>query len=301
MAPFWPFAQAGLARPAIKTAVKSPAASGGDNRDITVVITCFNYGQYLEEAVRSALDQAGGPPHVVVVDDGSTDPTTATVLARLPAEVDVVRQQNQGVSVARNAGLARATTPFVLGLDADDRLASGALALLRDALLENPQAGYAYGLSRFFGDWEGILRFPPYDPYRLLYRHIVGLSALMRREVFEATGGYDTSFTNYGDWEFWIHALARGWPGVEVDTVTLDYRRHGSSMWDRRKYRDAFARIRKKHSQLYEAGSAATRETELGPLGRLAYRLFWGLRPIPATFERRLQAVHWRRRRSRVG
>ena len=44
---------------------------------------------------------------------------------------------------------------------------------------------------RFFGDWEGELRFPPYDPYALLYRHTIGLSALVRRQVLEDTGGFD--------------------------------------------------------------------------------------------------------------
>jgi glycosyltransferase involved in cell wall biosynthesis len=266
-----------------------------------VIVTCFNYGQYLEEAVQSALSQAGGPPHVIVVDDGSTDPDTPAVLDQLPGEVEVIRQRNRGVSVARNAGFARATTPFLLVLDADDRLAAGALSVLRRALIETPRVGYSYGLSRFFGEWEGILRFPPFDPYRLLYRHIVGLSALMRREVVEATGGFDPAFGNYADWEFWLHALACGWQGVQVDSVTLEYRRHGIAMSieDRREYRGVFTRIRTKHSDLYGERASFADESDLGPAGRLAYRFFWGLRPIPAALERRLQALHWRRRRQR--
>jgi len=266
------------------------------NEDITVVVTSFNYGAYLEEAVASALGQSGGPPRVIVVDDGSTDSETPESLERLPVEVEVVRQRNQGVSAARNTGLARATTPFVLLLDADDRLAPDALAALRPPLAEDPRVGFSYGLTVFFGEWEGILRFPPYDPYRLLYRNLVGLSALMRREVFEITGGFDASFRNYGDWEFWLHALACGWQGVQVNSVTLEYRRHTGSMWDRRKYRDAFAAIRRKHAGLYQDSSALAKQSELGPAGRLTYRLFWGLRPIPVFLERRLQAAHWRRR-----
>ena len=269
------------------------------NTDVTVVVTCFNYGQYLEEAVESALAQSGGPPHVIVVDDGSTDSETREAIDRLPEQVEVVRQRNQGVSVARNTGLARAKTPYLLILDADDRLAPDALASLRPPLIENEQLGYSYGLARFFGEWEGILRFPPYDPYRLLYRNLVGLSALMRREVFETTGGFDTNFRNYGDWEFWLHALACGWQGVQVDSVTLEYRRHTGSMWDRRKYRDAFAAIRRKHARLYDDNSALARQSELGLAGRLAYRFLWAVRPIPAPLERALQAAHWRRRRPR--
>ena len=263
--------------------------------DTTIVIACFNYEGYLEEAVESALAQVP-EPHVIVVDDGSTNPGTSEVLDRLPDHVEVIRQENRGVSAARNEGLRRATTRFLFVLDADDRLPPGALAALRAALDRDPAAGFAYGLARFFGDWEGILRFPPYDPYRLLYRHIIGLSALMRREVFEATGGFDPSFDQYADWEFWLNALAHGWRGVQVEAVTLDYRRHGTAMSvdSRRKYRDQFAHIRRKHRALYENGAAFARESDLGPVGRAVYRGFWGARPIPVKIEQKLYALHWR-------
>ena len=143
--------------------------------EITVVIANYNYGAYLGEAVESARREGAA---VVVVDDGSTEP-----LSELPADVELIRQENQGVARARNAGWSRATTPYVLFLDADDRLVSGALAVLRDPLEADPSLGFAYGRMKFFGDWEGELRFPPYDPYALLYRHTIGLSALVRREV----------------------------------------------------------------------------------------------------------------------
>ena len=266
------------------------------NGDITVVISCFNYGRYLEEAVDSALTQHGGSPKVIVVDDGSTDPETVATLDRLPAQVDVFRQENQGASRARNAGLRRAATPYLLVLDADDRLSDGALRNLREPLDRDPALGFAYGHSCYFGEWEGVLRFPPYDPYRLLYRHIVGLSALMRRELVEATAGYDPELEHYEDWEIWIHALAEGWRGVQVEAVTLEYRRHNGSKFasDRVNYREWFRRIRTKHAALYQ-DKALARDSDLGLLGRAAYRYFWGLRPIPASVEQRAHALHWRR------
>src|SRR5262245_2694634 len=155
------------------------------NDDVTVVIPCFNYGRYLHEAVTSALRQAGGPPRVVVVDDGSTDGDTDTALAELPQEVLVVRQANSGVSVARNRGFAESDTPYVVFLDADDRLAPGALSVLRAPLDADHGLGFAYGHQRFFGAMSGEFRFPPYDPYRLLDRHLIGPTALMRRELVD--------------------------------------------------------------------------------------------------------------------
>jgi glycosyltransferase involved in cell wall biosynthesis len=265
------------------------------NEDVTVVVTCFNYGRYLEEAVESALQQAGGSPQVIVVDDGSTEPATLDVLARLKRTVEVVRQENAGVAAARNAGLNRAQTPYLLVLDADDRLTRSALKDLKPPLEHDPSLGFAYGRAHFFGDWEGELPFPPYDPYRLLYRHIIGLSALMRNEVAESTGGFDEQFA-FEDWEFWLNALAHGWRGVQVDAVTLEYRRHGPSKLrdDRRRYRRTLRELKRKHAQLY-SDPALAHESELGPLGRATYRCFWGLRPVPARLEHAAHALLWRR------
>jgi glycosyltransferase involved in cell wall biosynthesis len=264
-------------------------------REVTVVITCFNYGRFLDDAVDSALAQVGGAPHVIVVDDGSTEPGTLDVLERLPDEVEIVRQGRAGACVARNAGLQRVRTPYVLVLDADDRLTRKALQVLREPLWRDPTLGFAYGRMRFFGDWEGELRFPPYDPYALLYRHTIGLSALMRREVIDATGGFDPAFEQFEDWELWVNALEHGWRGVQVDAVTVEYRRHGSSKQpaDRRRYRTMFKALRRKHASLYGSRGALAGQSRLGPMSRLAYRFYWGLRPLPAALEAALYRLRW--------
>jgi glycosyltransferase involved in cell wall biosynthesis len=261
--------------------------------DTTAVVACFNYGAYVHEAVHSLLDQAGGAPHVVVVDDGSTDPATATALDSLPPEVELIRQANAGVAAARNAGIARASTSFVLCLDADDRLAPGALESMRFALAGHPEASFAYGHHRYFGTWTSTMRFPPYDPLRLLDRHLIGLTALTRRELFDDTGGFDPAFPAYEDWELWLNALAHGHVGVRVDAVTLEYRRHGDSKLggDRRVYREARRHIRRKHARLYASRAELARDSSLGPAGRALYRAYWGPRPLPAALERGIYEV----------
>jgi glycosyltransferase involved in cell wall biosynthesis len=268
------------------------------NEDITVVITCFNYGAYLPEAVASALEQEGGPPRVLVVDDGSTDEQTRRELQRLPETVGLIRQANAGLSAARNTGFRAAETPYLIALDADDRLAAHALQKMREPLDGDAEIGFSYGMAQFFGAWEGILRFPPFDPYKLLYRHIVGSTTLMRRELFEDVGGFDPAFCEYEDWEFWLHAIARGWRGRNIDAVTLLYRRHGETMYSgaRVRYRKWFRRMREKHSGLYSRSGRRrmAAESELGPLGRSIYRWWWGARPVPARVELALYALLWR-------
>lgn len=265
--------------------------AGSDNQDVTVVIACFNYGEFLREAVDSVLSQEGGPPHVTVVDDGSTDERTRAELERLPAGVDLIRQENQGLAAARNTGFRRATTPLLIPVDADDRLAPGALVRLKRGLLDasarDDSVGFSYGYAKFFGDWDAVLRTPPYDGFKLLYRHMIGATCLMRRELFEDVGGYDAEFRGYEDWEFWLNALDHGWRGYNVGQVTLDYRRHGQTMLSdaRRQYRRWYRRLRRKHSRLYARSGELGAQSDLGPAGRALYRWFWGARPLPAVAE----------------
>ncbi len=268
------------------------------NDDVTIVITCFNYGHFLAEAVHSALDQEGGEPHVTVVDDGSTDETTLRELERLPERVQLIRQANAGVAAARNAGLRLVHTDYALVLDADDRLPAKALSTLRRPLEADPRLGFSHGLMCFFGEWEGVLTMPEYDPYGLLFRHTIGTSALMRRRLVDDVGGFDSELAGYEDWDFWLGALRHGWRGQTVGEVTLMYRRHGDSrhLGARGHYRAAFAQLRRKYPDLYSRAGRRrlAAESKLSPSQRFVYRWWWGLRPLPARVELALQALRWR-------
>jgi glycosyltransferase involved in cell wall biosynthesis len=261
--------------------------------DVTVVIPCFNYGRFVREAVESARSQHGGPPRIVLVDDGSTDPETVRVLDELGQEAELVRTPNRGPSSARNAGAKRADTAFLLTLDADDKLAPGALDAMRAPLDESARLGFAYGRTRLFGHLSAELSLPDYDPYKLLYRSLVSATSLIRREAFDAVGGFDPSVPGYEDWDLYLGLLEHGWEGRRVDFVTLHYRQHGNSTLsaDRRGYRRRYRTLRRKHAALYRRSAELRERTDLGPLGRLVYRSFWAWRPLPARVERRIYSL----------
>ncbi len=266
------------------------------NDDVTVLIPCFNHGRFLGEAVLSALRQEGGPPRVLVVDDGSNDEETAAAIEALPEEVGSLWQANAGHSAARNAGAERVTTPLLLMLDADDRLPADAIATMREPLDADPGLGYAYGIMRFFGAWTKEIRLPPFDPYRLLYRPIVGWLGMIRTEVFRRTGGFDPGFPGHEDWDWTLTALEKGIRGRQVPKVVLNYRKHERSMVEehRREWQQIYGRLREKHATLFERADEFARESDLGPAGRLFYRTYWARRPLPARFERQLYGLMFR-------
>ena len=86
---------------------------------LSVVITCYNYARYVGIAIDSALAQTYPNVEVIVVDDGSTDPS-ADVIARYGERVRAIRQANQGSIPAYNRGFAESRGELVLFLDADD-------------------------------------------------------------------------------------------------------------------------------------------------------------------------------------
>jgi glycosyltransferase involved in cell wall biosynthesis len=272
---------------------RRPEPTGND--DVTVVIPCFNHGRFVGEAVASALAQEGGAPRVVVVDDGSTDAQTGAALDRLPPGVEVLRRSNSGPAAARNAGAERTDTPLLLMLDADDRLLPGALGKLKAALGADPGCGYAYGVMRMFGAQSGEVRFPGFDPYRLLYRPIVGGpgTMLVRREVFDQLGGYDPGLAGYEDWDLQLGALERGHPGCRVPEVTVEYRKHETSRLagDRARHRQLIRALHDKHARLYGRRHELARSSSMGPAGRLAYRTWWNWRPLPPRLEQALYRV----------
>ena len=268
--------------------------------DITVVIPCFNHGRFLLESVERALGQHGGPPKVIVVDDGSTEEETERALDELPAGVELVRQENSGVAVARNTGFERSESGLLLMVDADDRLTLDSLDVLRPPLESNPEVGYCYGLMKLIGAWSGVLRFPDFDPYILLHRSIAGAQlGLVRRRCWEDAGGFDPAIDGYEDWDFCLSALEKGWRGLQINRVTHEYRKHARSGEEehRRRYRHVYRQLRAKHADLFARRREFAAETDLGPLHRLAYRTFWAWRPIPARLEKALyRNVLFRRR-----
>ena len=192
-----------------------------------VVVTCYNDGAFVTDAVASVAEQE--PCELVIVDDGSTDPGTLRVLDQLERSgISVIHQENGGLSAARMAGLAATSAPYFHPLDADDRLPPGTLAALADALDSDPSAQAAWGDVQGFGAQTCLVpQAAELDPWRITYLDELPGTTMMRREAIVEVGGWEIASTpDYEDWDFWMKWAEREWRGVHVSRVTLDYRQH---------------------------------------------------------------------------
>jgi glycosyltransferase involved in cell wall biosynthesis len=193
---------------------------------VSVVIPCFNAGQYLDEAVRSALAQTYENLEVVVVDDGSTDAETARVLAAAAwPRTRIFRQANAGPSAARNHAIREATGHYILPLDADDTIEPTYVEKAMAALSTRPEIGCVYCKAMKFGAEQGPWDLPPYNLYELVIDNVIFVTALFRKHDWQAVGGFDEQLRHgVEDYDFWVKMIASGKQVVQLDEYLFNYR-----------------------------------------------------------------------------
>jgi glycosyltransferase involved in cell wall biosynthesis len=215
---------------------------GGDSSKVTqnpkvsVIMPCFNHGEFLSEAVVSVFGLGRGDIELIVVDDGSTDERTRKEMDSLRVQgINVLRQENKGLAGARNAGIRISTGEYILPLDADDRLRPGWIDSAIEILDSKPTVGVVYGNAQRFGNRTDLWYVGPFDRDRLMRGNYIHCSALYRKSIWEQTGGYDGTMPVPGaeDWDLWLGALERDWQFVYLPEVFFDYRQAEGSMLNR--------------------------------------------------------------------
>jgi glycosyltransferase involved in cell wall biosynthesis len=200
---------------------------------VAVVIPCYNHGRFLQETLASVRAQTHPVAQTIVVDDGSSEEETHGVLAQIERDgVCVIRQENAGLSAARNAGVRATDTDFFVPLDADDKLDPRFIERLLPPLLSDPGLGYSYGHVKFFDADGGGWDCPEYDPRKLLIENLSVATAVIRRRAFDEVGGYSRDMVyGFEDWDFWIALLSLGYRGRCTPEPLFHYRKHaGGSM-----------------------------------------------------------------------
>ncbi len=202
---------------------------------VSVIIPCYNQAHFLSDAINSARKQTYSPLEIIVVDDGSSDNTSE--VAASYEDVYCMRQHNQGLSAARNAGFRNSTGSFLVFLDADDRLLPNAIEAGASALNSHPDCAFVYGhLVLIAADGSPLLT--PKQVcvendhcLELLRRDYIWTPGVVmyRRAVFESTLGFDTLIDACADCDLNIR-IARDWPVHCHGQIILEYRKHGANM-----------------------------------------------------------------------
>lgn len=177
---------------------------------VSVIIPTFNRSAMVLEAVDSVLSQSFRDFELIVVDDGSTD-GTADLLAPYGDRLRLLRQENGGVSSARNCGLRASRAPLMAFLDSDDLWHPEKLSCQASYLRTFPAAALCHTEEIWVR--KGV-RVNPRDRHakaeghsfrRLLRESLISPSAVMiRRELFDEVGGFDESLPACEDYDLWL-------------------------------------------------------------------------------------------------
>ena len=300
---------------------------------VSVVIPTYNRAKLVYRSATSVLDQSYLDLELIVVDDGSTDDTLARLTAIRDLRLRVISQENGGVAAARNRGMAEAAGVYIAFLDSDDLWQQDKLAR-QIATLEaaDRRYGFCYTGVELRGADVPPRHEAPIGEGRLFEAMLLEnpvraptSCGVIRREVYEAVGGFDPSLPAIEDWE-WLQRVARLYDVLAVDAPLTIYREEEARpvddsrrsrdfranlaardmLWHRN--RDALRRCGLSHLYLIESARRELREPEGDPAAgrrlvlralyeRPQYRanwpwLFYMLQPAPCReWLRRLDAL----------
>ena len=201
---------------------------------VAVIIPTFNHARFLADSINSVLAQTRRADEIIVVDDGSTD-DPEMVVAKFQ-EVRLIRQDNNGLSAARNTGLRNCIASHVVFLDADDRLLPNALEAGLACMAAQPDCAFVYGRHRHISEDGKSIRPDPSKPVegdaRLAFLRgepIAIHTVLFRRDCLMAVNGFDGSLRRCEDFDLHLRMVQR-YSVANHPTVIAEYRRHGQNM-----------------------------------------------------------------------
>jgi glycosyltransferase involved in cell wall biosynthesis len=201
---------------------------------VSVIIPVYNGERFLAEAVRSALAQTLLPAEIIVVDDGSTDPTpqiATDLAASSPVPIRYVHQANQGPAAARNQGLAIAKGEFIALLDADDLWSPDKLqqqvaylqaheevdfVICHMELFLEPGTAGPRGRNRAYYDQQPPAMLPS--------------ALLVRKQAFDVVGGFDPTYFVGEDTDWFFRARHAGMVIGILPGVYLKRRFHQANL-----------------------------------------------------------------------
>ena len=215
----------------------------------SVVIPCYKYGHFLDEAVSSVLDnQEGVDVRALIIDDASPDDSAevARKIAARDSRVDlIVHQTNKGNIATFNEGLLEwADGDYCILMSADDRLTPGALRRARDLLDAHPSVGFVYGRALYVTDgaplptarskvrgwsvWPG----PQWLEHRFRQAEnpITSPEIIVRTSLQKRVGGYDPGLPRAADMEMYLRLAAYADVGFIRGADQAYYRVHAQNM-----------------------------------------------------------------------
>lgn len=199
---------------------------------ISVIIPCYNDGQYLPETISKLKMQTLPADEIIIVNDGSNDAATLELLTQLEQDplIQVVHKTNGRMSSARNFGVAHAKGDIIVAIDADDYFDTSFFKKGMALLHNEPAIGVVTSYIQYFGNKNGQSKPRGGNAFNFLFSNQCPACAMVRRSAWDEVGGYDESMKlGYEDWEFYIRITKANWQVHLIPEFLLFYRQTNKS------------------------------------------------------------------------
>ena len=223
---------------------------------VSIIMPCFNQGQYVEEAIASVSNQTVKDIEIILIEDCSTDGFTRDYIRQktFPRTKKILNDYNLGVCESRNTAIQAARGLFILPLDADDKIAPDFISSALD-VIEGGMADVIYSKVQLFGDKGEPYKLKEFSLTRMLRGNVVVNTALYRKAAWAHVGGYSSAMTTgVEDWDFWLSLIEHGQRFYRINRTLFYYRQHGPSRTTLASEQDETLRktIFSRHKNLYK-------------------------------------------------
>lgn len=221
---------------------------------VTVYITNYNYQKYIDQSIKSVLNQTLQDFELLIIDDGSTDDSKTIIESyRDHPQISIIYQQNKGLNITNNVAMRAAKGKYIMRLDADDYLEPNALEVMSNVLNSDESLGLVFPNYYYvdkFGNITGEEKRHNFEKEVSLYDQPAhGACTMIRLKFLKELGGYNESFTCQDGYDLWIKFITHH-NVVNVDRTLFSYRRHGENLTTneekilstRRQIKEAFLR-----------------------------------------------------------
>ncbi len=226
---------------------------------VSIIVTLYNLGEYIADALNSALQQDYDNFDVYLVNDGSTEELSKERVLFYKSQnipnLIILDLENQGVVKARNFAASKSDAKYILFLDGDDILRSDYLKKTVNTFLssKSEKLGFVTTDYQHFGNSSSFVDIPLPNIPTMLVKNSAHTSSLILKDAFESVKGYDIKFTGYMDWDLWLSIIEKGFTWQVIKEPLFNYRVRSGSMVTKsiQNFENLFSILQKKHIKLY--------------------------------------------------
>lgn len=219
---------------------------------VSVIMPCYNDGQYIMEAIDSVRQQTYKDWELIIVDDGSDDEETIRIIDSIQDEnIKIYHTNHLHPAGARNYGIERANGIYILPVDSDDKIEKTYMEKAVKKIESNDKIGVVYCEADLFGEKTGKWQLPQYSFDKMLLDNIVFVTALFYKKDWESVGGFNTNMeAGMEDYDFWLGILELGKEIYQIPETLFHYRIKPVSRTTG--FQSDYIQIQKVYRQIYD-------------------------------------------------